>query len=190
MTTASRGLSAQGQPLKHKYRPRCSSAISRPVRARARVMGFYKKRPRQPRKARTCARHGVLQNGDRYPLHENRTCMLRGSMSGKALVSADARARPVAARAAPEAQIPTEVPRQDPSRSAVHHEGRARQAPVPIPWRKIDRSPNGCWPRQDSRSSATALEGVPVTESAVVSVSRHFQICKSPALGPGRPCKR
>jgi hypothetical protein len=38
------------------------------------------------------------------------------------LVSAAVRARPVAQRAAFEAQIPTEVLRQDQSRSAVHHE--------------------------------------------------------------------
>jgi hypothetical protein len=37
-------------------------------------------------------------------------------------VSQDARARPLAERAAFEAQIPTEVLRQDQSRSAVHHE--------------------------------------------------------------------
>jgi hypothetical protein len=42
-------------------------------------------------------------------------------------------ARPLAERAAFEAQIPTEVLRQDRSRSAVHHEGGAGQAAMPIP---------------------------------------------------------
>jgi hypothetical protein len=36
-------------------------------------------------------------------------------------------------RAAFEAQIPTEVLRQDQSRSAVHHEGCAGKAALPVP---------------------------------------------------------
>ena len=42
-----------------------------------------------------------------------------------------------AQRAAVEAQIPTEVLRQDPSRSPVHHEGGAGKAALPIPRRHV-----------------------------------------------------
>src|SRR5262249_62032583 len=66
--------------------------------------------------------------------------MSRSNLSRTALVSPDARARPVAQGAAFEAQIPTEVLRQNPSRSPVHHEGGARKATLPLPWRAIDRS--------------------------------------------------
>src|SRR6266478_1523243 len=41
--------------------------------------------------------------------------------------------RPVAQRAAFEAQIPTEVLRQDQSRSSVHHEDCAGKAALPVP---------------------------------------------------------
>src|SRR5262249_327855 len=54
---------------------------------------------------------------DRCPLSKNWTRMSRSNLSRKALVSADARARPIAHRTAVEAQIPTEVLRQDRSRS-------------------------------------------------------------------------
>jgi hypothetical protein len=74
-------------------------------------------------------------------------------------VSQDARARPLAERAAFEAQIPTEVLRQDQSRSAVHHEGGAGQAAMPIPRRAVYRAQNEGWSRPDSRSITTALEG-------------------------------
>ena len=76
------------------------------------------------------------------------------------MVSADARARPIAHRAVFEAQIPTEVLRQDQSRSAVHHEGCAGKAALPIPRRAVDRSQDSRRQRQNCRSAATALEGV------------------------------
>ena len=82
----------------------------------------------------------------------------RGSLSGKALVSADARVRPVGTRAAFEAQIPTEVPRQDPSRSPLHHEGGARKASLPFTRWQVHWPSNGRRSRPHSSSSATALE--------------------------------
>src|SRR6266478_1643846 len=74
----------------------------------------------------------------RRPLPENRARMLSSDLSGTALVSQDVRAWPVAQRAAFEAQIPTEVLRQDQSRSSVHHEGCAGKAALPVPpgWQK------------------------------------------------------
>ena len=51
-------------------------------------------------------------------------------------MSAAVRARPVAQRAAFEAQISTKVLRQDSSRSPVHHEGAARKAALSL---KIER---------------------------------------------------
>src|SRR5262249_42877863 len=83
---------------------------------------------------------GVCFNDDRCPLPKNWTRMSRSNLSRTALVSPDARARPVAQGAAFEAQIPTEVLRQNPSRSPVHHEGGAGKAALPIPWRAIDRA--------------------------------------------------
>src|SRR5260221_14602605 len=56
-----------------------------------------------------CAHTWSLFNDDHCSLSENRTRMSRSNLSRKALVSADARARPIALRAAFEAQIPTEV---------------------------------------------------------------------------------
>jgi hypothetical protein len=55
-------------------------------------------------------------------------------------VSAAVRARPVAQRAAFEAQIPTEVLRQDQSRSAVHHEGSAGKAALSVSRRDVHRT--------------------------------------------------
>src|SRR5260221_11471447 len=72
--------------------------------------------------------------------------------------------RPVAQRAAFEAQIPTEVLRQDQSRSAVYHEGAARKAAQSLPWRTIDRSQDRGRQSPDRRSTATALEGISVTQ--------------------------
>jgi hypothetical protein len=82
------------------------------------------------------------------------------------MVSADARARPIAHRAAFEAQIPTEVLRQDESRRPVHHEGDAGETALPIPRRTID------WPQvrgrqsADCRSTAATLESVPQLKKA------------------------
>src|SRR5260221_6513770 len=55
------------------------------------------------------------------------------------LASLQFRARPIAQRAAFEAQIPTEVLRQDQSRSSVHHEGCAGKAALPVPRRAVYR---------------------------------------------------
>jgi hypothetical protein len=66
-------------------------------------------------------------------------------------VSQDARARPLAERAAFEAQIPTEVLRQDQRRRAVHHEGGADSTAGCLP------AQNEGWSRPDSRSTTTAL---------------------------------
>jgi hypothetical protein len=57
-----------------------------------------------------------------------------------ALVSQDARTRRIAHRASLEAQISTEVLRQDPSRSAVHHESGAGEKALPVSRRAIDRA--------------------------------------------------
>jgi hypothetical protein len=59
--------------------------------------------------------------------------------------------------AAFEAQIPTEVLRQDQSRSPVHHEGAARKAALSLPWRNVHRAQDEAWSRPDRRSTATAL---------------------------------
>src|SRR5258708_1496790 len=77
-------------------------------------------------------------------------------LSGTALVSAAVRARPVAQRAAFEAQIPTEVLRQDQSRSSVHHEGCAGKAALPVSRRHVHRAQDEGWSRPDRRSTATA----------------------------------
>src|SRR2546428_9069703 len=55
-------------------------------------------------------------------------------------LSAAVRARPVAHRAAAEAQISTKVLRQDSSRSPVHHEGCAGKAALPVPRRAVYRA--------------------------------------------------
>ncbi len=73
------------------------------------------------RPKRACARHGVLHNF-------------------ASAVSAAVRARPVAQRAAFEAQIPTEVLRQDSSRSPVHHEGSAGKAALSVSRRDVHRT--------------------------------------------------
>src|SRR6266446_1826319 len=91
--------------------------------ARARVMGSYISN------RNVCAQTWNLFNDDRCTLSENWT----RDLSGTALVSAAVRARPVAHSAAFEAQIPTEVLRQDQSRSSVHHEGCAGKAALPVP---------------------------------------------------------
>ena len=62
-------------------------------------------------------------------------------------------------RAAFEAQIPTEVLRQDPSRSPVHHEGGAGKAALPFPRRAVDRAQDSRRQSQNCRSAATSLEG-------------------------------
>ena len=67
--------------------------------------------------------------------------------------------RGLAQRAAFEAQIPTKVLRQDPSRSPVHHEGSAGRAAMPLPWWAIDRPRDNRRQSQNCRSAATSLEG-------------------------------
>jgi len=59
---------------------------------------------------------------------------------------------------------PTEVLRQDPSRSSMHHEGGTAEGALPIPRRDVYRAQNKGWSRPDRRSSATALEGLSVTQ--------------------------
>src|SRR5262249_5007413 len=59
-----------------------------------------------------------------------------------------------------EAQIPTEVLRQNPSRSAMHHEGGAGKAALPIPRRAVDRAQDSRRQSQNCRSAATSLEDV------------------------------
>src|SRR6266446_3743149 len=112
--------------------------------ARTRVMGSYISN------RNVCAQTWNLFNDDRCHaefsdmyartrvrgvLHFEQKC-LRTNMA----LAQDVRAWPVAQRAAFEAQIPTEVLRQDQSRSPVHHEGAARKAALSLPWRTIDRS--------------------------------------------------
>src|SRR6266436_2367956 len=87
-----------------------------------------------------CAQTWSWFNDDRCTLPENWTRMLLTDLSGTALASQDVRARPVAQRAAFEAQIPTEVLRQDQSRSSVHHEGCAGKAALPVPRRAVYRA--------------------------------------------------
>jgi hypothetical protein len=77
-----------------------------------------------------------LFNDDHCSLPENWTRMLSTDLSGTAMVSADARARPIVHRAAFEAQIPTEVLRQDESRRPVHHEGDAGKTALPTASRR------------------------------------------------------
>ena len=75
------------------------------------------------------------------------------------MVSTDARVRPIAQRATFEAQILTEVLRQDESRMPVHHEGDAGKT-APIPRRAVDLA-------QDSRrQSQPKHSGVARTRSA------------------------
>jgi hypothetical protein len=69
--------------------------------------------------------------------------------------------------AAFEAHISTEMLRQNPSRSSVHHEGGPRKAALPVPRRDVYRAENGGWSRPDSRTTATAL----VRECQDLSVS-------------------
>ena len=76
-------------------------------------------------------------------------------------MSANARMRPIAHRAAFEAQIPTKVLRQDPSRSPVHHEGSAGKAAMPIPRRLIHRAQDSRRQSADCRSAAAEVEVVP-----------------------------
>jgi hypothetical protein len=106
---------------------------------------------------------GVCFNDDRCPLPKNWTRMSRSNLSRTALVSPDARARPVAQGAAFEAQVPPEVRCEDSSRSPVHHEGGARKATLPLPWRAIDRSQDGGRQSPHSRGAAATLEGVPLS---------------------------
>ncbi len=120
------------------------------------------------------------------------------------MVSRDARTRPIAHRAAFETQIPTEVLRQNPSRSPVHHEGGAGKAALPIPRRAVDRSQDRGRQSPDSRCATTALEsaprgkgltaagcGLPVASNVPVSRTRWMY----PALSPKyaalvAPCRR
>jgi hypothetical protein len=81
-------------------------------------------------------------------------------------VSQAARARPVAQRAAFEAQIQTEVLRQDQSRSCVPHEGCAGKAALPFPRRDVYWAQNKGRSRADSRGTATPLEGISVLPSS------------------------
>jgi len=90
--------------------------------------------------------------------------MSQSNLSRTALVSADARARPVAQGAAFEAQVPPEVQCEDSSRSPVHHEGGARKATLSLPWRAIDRSQDGGRQSPHSRGAAATLEGVPLRQ--------------------------
>jgi len=80
-------------------------------------------------------------------------------------VSQDVRAWTVAQRAAFEAQIPTEVLRQNPSRRPVHHAGDTGKAALPVPRRAVDRPQDNRRQSQNCRSAATAVEGVPRTPS-------------------------
>ena len=115
-----------------------------------------------------------------------------------------ARTRPVAHRAAFETQIPTEVLRQNSSRSPVHHEGGAGKAALPIPRRAVDRSQDRGRQSPDSRCAAATLEsaprgkgltaagcGLPVASNVPVSRTRWMY----PALSPKyaalvAPCRR
>ena len=63
-----------------------------------------------------------------------------GACQERHWLSAAVRARPVAERAAFEAQISTKVLRQDQSRSAVYHEGCAGKAALPVPRRAVYRA--------------------------------------------------
>ena len=111
-----------------------------------------------------CAHTWSLFNDDHCSLSENRTRMSRSNLSRNALVSQNARARPVAQRAAFEAQIPTKVLRQDQSRSSVHHEGCAGKAALSVSRRNVHRAQDEGWSRPDRRSTATALEGISVAQ--------------------------
>ena len=83
------------------------------------------------------------------------------------MVSTDARVRPIAQRATFEAQILTEVLRQDESRMPVHHEGDAGKT-APIPRRAVDRSQDNRRQSQNCRSTATAVESVPSRQADVL----------------------
>src|SRR5262249_49096769 len=58
--------------------------------------------------------------------------------------------RPIAHRTAFEAQIPTEVLRQDPSRSPVHHEGEASSSTGAGSGISRPSQSGGCWKRAAS----------------------------------------
>jgi hypothetical protein len=113
--------------------------------------------------------------------------MSRSNLSRKALVSQDARTRPIAHRAAFEAQIPTEVLRQNPSRSPVHHEGGAGKAALPIP-RRFDRSQDHGRQSPDSRGAAATLESAPRGGREVLTAAG----CGLPVAskGPGTHARR
>jgi hypothetical protein len=104
--------------------------------------------------------HKALTDERYGSLPKNRTCMLRSNLSRTALVSQDARARPVERRPAVEAQISTEVLRQDESGSAVHHESGAGKKALPVSRRAIDRAEDCCRPRTHCRGTAAAVEQV------------------------------
>src|SRR5215831_1143142 len=100
--------------------------------------------------------------------------MSRSNLSRTALVSQDARTRPIAHRAAFEAQIPTEVLRQNPRRSPVHHEGGAGKTALPIPRRAIDRAQDRRRQSQNCRSAAAAVEGAPRGEREVLTAAKFY----------------
>ena len=83
-------------------------------------------------------------------------------------MSATARAWPVATGAAPETKVPPEVPRQNPSRSAVHHEGSTRKAPLPIPWRDVDGTEDAGGTSENREGAAVALESLSITKKAAL----------------------
>ena len=84
------------------------------------------------------------------------------------MVSTDARVRPIAQRATFEAQILTEVLRQDESRMPVHHEGDAGKTALSLPWLTIDRSQDPGRESADCRGAAMAVEGVPRRQADVL----------------------
>src|SRR5262245_47873935 len=90
------------------------------------------------------------------------------------MVSADARARTIAHRAAFEAQIPTEVRRQDESRSPLHHESDAGKTALSLPWRTIDRSQDRGRQSADCRSTAAAVESVSRGRREILKSPRHL----------------
>lgn len=108
--------------------------------------------------------------------------MRRRNLSRTLSVPQDVRARAVAQRAAAETQIPTEVLREDPSRSPVHHEGGARKATLPLPWRAIDRSQDRGRQSPHSRDAAATLEGVPLVKANSTKPWRR--------RGPGRHAQK
>jgi len=158
-----RRLTSKSRRDRH-YRVCSDPILSRAVRARPlKGLTFRTEMPAH--------RDGVCFNDDRCPLPKNWRRMSGSNLSRKALVSQDARTRPIAHRAAFETQIPTEVLRQNPSRSPVHHECGAGKAALPIPRRAVDRSQDRGRQSPDSRSAATSLESAPRGEREVLTAA-------------------